>query len=237
MVIVVGDEVLGGEVADANGPLCLRVLAEEGTRALGLRVVPDDLGPLTAAVRDARGETGLVLVTGGIGPTHDDCTRPAVAAALERPLAVHPEAAERVRSMSGPSPTAEEMAMAELPVGSALLTAPGLLAFGFEVDGVLVFPGPPSFLARILEAHRSRLAGRPWTRREVSTRLREGEIAAPFAGLAARMPHVRWGSYPRILGAGWGLTLVLRAPDEAAAREAEAALRRLLADHGDPGPP
>jgi molybdopterin-biosynthesis enzyme MoeA-like protein len=149
----------------------------------------------------------------------------------------HAEAAARIEPLVGGEPTPEEMAMAELPEGAVLLTAPGLAAFGFLVREVYVFPGPPGFLARLLEAHRSRLAGRRWTRREVTTRLREGRIATPLARLAADWPQVRWGSYPRPTERGWRLALVLRAPTETVALEAEAALRRLLADLGDPGPP
>ncbi len=233
-VIIVGDEVLAAEVTDRNGPLVLATLARLGTRTLGLRVVPDRLEEIAQAVREGLAAADLVLVTGGIGPTHDDRTRPAVARAIHRPLARHPEASERLQAIFRGRSTDAETAMAELPAESELITSPAGNAFGFRADRVLVFPGVPELLALLLADNEALVAGRPWVRREVPTPLREGELAGAFGALAAAWPAVRWGSYPRLAGGRWELTLVLRAEDEATADRAEEALRAMLAGI-DPG--
>jgi molybdopterin-biosynthesis enzyme MoeA-like protein len=127
--------------------------------------------------------------------------------------------------------------MALLPEGSELLIAPNSPGFGFQIGSVLVFPGVPVLLERLLEAHRDRLAGRPGLRRVVATGLREGVVAGPLAALARAHPEVSWGSYPILEAEGWRLELVLRAPEADALRRAETALHRMLAALGESRPP
>ena len=234
-IVIVGDEVLAAEVEDRNGPLLLDTLARLGTRATALRVVADREEDVARAVREGAAAADLVLVTGGIGPTHDDCTRPAVARALDRRLVPHPGALQRLAGILAAGSTTEERAMADLPEGSALLTAPGTAAFGFRVLDVFVFPGVPRLLEQLLAANLAPLRGHPWVRREIATRLREGLVAGPLRELAEAWPSVRWGSYPILGQGGWSLKLVIRAEDEATALRAEAALRTALAVAGEAG--
>jgi molybdenum cofactor synthesis domain-containing protein len=212
-VLIIGDEVLGGEVTDLNGPFILSLLAARGVRVLGLHVLPDELKALEPFLRDASRRADVVLVTGGIGPTHDDVTRLAVARALDRPLVPHPEATQRLDSLFRRGSTPEEQAMALLPEGAELLSAPAIVAFGFQVANVLVFPGVPRLLEPLLLAHQARLGERAAHRRELRTGLREGVIAGPLSLLAARWPDLRWGSYPELTDEGWSLRLVLRGQD------------------------
>jgi molybdenum cofactor synthesis domain-containing protein len=228
-IVIVGDELLAGEVADTNGPLLLETLARLGTPVGGLVMVPDALEAVAAALREAVRDADRVVVTGGIGPTHDDCTREAAAAALDLPLELHAEARARLDRAFRRPLLPEEEAMAHLPRGADLLLAPDVAGFGFRAAGILAFPGVPHLFRRLLAAHEGELAGRPRVRREVVTRLAEGRVATPLRELAAGRPEVSWGSYPRHGDDGWSLALVVRAPDRARADEAEAALRAMLA--------
>jgi molybdenum cofactor synthesis domain-containing protein len=228
-IVIVGDEVLAAEVMDRNGPLLLSTLARLGTRTTGLQVVADREEEIARAVRDGTAVADLVLVTGGIGPTHDDCTRPAVGRALGRRLVPHPEALRHLAGILASGATPDERAMADLPEGAELLTAPGTAAFGFRILGVFVFPGVPRLLEQLLAANLAPLGGRPWVRRQLTTRIREGRLAGPLRELAVAWPQVRWGSYPVLDGEGWTLRLVIRAEDDAVADRAESALRAVLA--------
>jgi molybdenum cofactor synthesis domain-containing protein len=212
-VLILGDEVLAGEVVDLNGPLILSLLAERGLRVMGLHVLPDEPAVVEPFLRDASRSADCVLVTGGIGPTHDDITRLAVARALERPLLPHPEATARLESIFHRDATAEERDMALLPEGAVLLFAPGIMAFAFHVGNVFVFPGVPRLLEPLLRANLEQLGQRAAHRRELHTALREGLIAGPLSELAARWPDLRWGSYPELTDTGWHLRLVLRGRD------------------------
>jgi molybdenum cofactor synthesis domain-containing protein len=229
LVLIIGDEVLAGEVVDVNGPLILSLLAERGLRVLGLHVLPDEPGVVEPFLRDASRGADCVLVTGGIGPTHDDITRLAVARALERPLAPHPQATERLESIFHRNATAEERDMALLPEGALLLFAPGIMAFAFQAGNVFVFPGVPRLLEPLLRANLERLGQRAAHRRELHTELREGLIAAPLSALAERWPDLRWGSYPELTDMGWHLRLVLRGGDPERLNAAFAMLEDMVA--------
>jgi len=228
-VVIIGDEVLAGDVVDANGPLILRVLAQRGLQVLGLHVLPDEPAVVEPHLREAARAADLVLVTGGIGPTHDDITRLAVAHALDRPLVPHPIAIQRLESIFHRGATNEERDMALLPQGAEVLVAPGIVAFAFQAGNVLVFPGVPRLLDPLLRANLDRLGQHAQHRRELGTGLREGLIAAPFSELAARWPDVRWGSYPDLTEHGWTLRLVLRGRDPARLDAAFDMLKAMIA--------
>jgi nicotinamide-nucleotide amidase len=130
-----------------------------------VEVVGDDLGALVAAIRAALdGGVDLLCTSGGLGPTHDDLTMEAVAAATGRDLVLDPAALAMVeKRLRGYRRTpgvwrqvAEKQAM--LPAGATLLppagTAPGA---ALEHDGaiVVVLPGPPWELREMWEAVRA----------------------------------------------------------------------------------
>ena len=132
-IIIVGDEVLSGDVRDENIHFLAGQLTALGTRVLSVAVVPDEDAAIVLAVGDGVTSGARVLVTGGIGPTHDDRTRPAVAVALGLPLVLHPEAEERLRKGYGSGITPAELTMALLPRGARLLSGTRSGVYGFAV--------------------------------------------------------------------------------------------------------
>ena len=231
-LIIVGSEVLGGEVVDENTPYLLRRLGEIGAFVSEIRVLPDHRARIVAALRESAASADMVIVAGGIGPTHDDCTRPAVAEALGVELVAHPEALARLGRIAGGRAAPAELEMARLPEGAVLLTHREGQSFGFSAGCFVVLPGVPVLLRALVEANRERFSGTPRVRREVVTRLREGLVAEALAALDRGWPAVEWGSYPELTDSGWRLRLVLRAPDEESAAGAEAALRTAIEDLG-----
>ena len=130
-----------------------------------IEVVGDDLPALVDAIRAAlEGGVDLLCTSGGLGPTHDDLTMEAVAAATGRPLALHPAALamveERSRGLRQTPAVARRVRekQAMLPAGATALppigTAPGA---ALEHDGalVIVLPGPPWEVERMWEAARA----------------------------------------------------------------------------------
>lgn len=151
--MVTGDEVLRGRIADRNVRPLAASLDGLGFALDGVSVVGDRVDLIRGAVSgrlDARAD--LVLVSGGLGPTHDDLTMEAVAAAVGRPLTVDPAALEMVTRRSAGIPVGDAMGdavwrkQASLPEGARPLepagTAPGCLV---EHHGavIVVLPGPP----------------------------------------------------------------------------------------------
>ena len=154
-LVVTGTEVLEGRVRDENGAAIAADLTARGVRVLGTSVVDDALGSIEGAVADALGSgTALVVVTGGLGPTHDDRTMEAVARAAGVELREDAEALGRIEAaMSGVRVRASAQVRAAaarkqalVPAGATSLpppgTAPGaVLPVGAQT--VVVLPGPP----------------------------------------------------------------------------------------------
>jgi molybdenum cofactor synthesis domain-containing protein len=81
-MLTIGDEILSGRTADANLPHLARALAAAGIDLREARVVPDVADEIVAAVNALRARYDHVFTSGGIGPTHDDITADAIAAAF-----------------------------------------------------------------------------------------------------------------------------------------------------------
>src|SRR5437868_5312303 len=85
-VLAVGSELLLGQIVDTNSAVIARHLAAIGLDLYYKTTVGDNLSRVAAALCQALGRSQVVLTTGGIGPTADDITREAVAAATDREL-------------------------------------------------------------------------------------------------------------------------------------------------------
>ncbi len=154
-LVVTGTEVLEGRVQDENGPALAAVLTECGMRMSRITVVGDSRAEISGVVADALASSpDLLVITGGLGPTHDDRTMEAVAHAAGVAVEVHPAALDMVRRAQKavparvPGPVRERGAhkQATLPVGATVIpppgTAPGaVLRAGATV--IVVLPGPP----------------------------------------------------------------------------------------------
>src|SRR3954453_18762357 len=91
-LLVFGDEILSGRTQDRNIAEVGRWLNLQGIRLNEVRVVPDVIPRIAKAVNALRAENDYLFTTGGIGPTHDDMTVDAIAAALGVPVVIHPKA-------------------------------------------------------------------------------------------------------------------------------------------------
>jgi nicotinamide-nucleotide amidase len=97
VVVLTGDELLDGRTRDTNGAFLTAQLSREGVQVVRLTVVPDHMDLLVDALRDALAlEPAVIVVSGGLGTTHDDLTSAALAEATGRTLEEHPEALEMV---------------------------------------------------------------------------------------------------------------------------------------------
>ena len=114
-IVLVGDELLSGRVADANGLWLCRRLREAGWLPRRLSVVPDDAAAIATEVAAAARAHPVVLVAGGVGPTDDDVTAAGVAEALRVPLVRDPDLAERLRSHFGERLRPAHLKMADAP--------------------------------------------------------------------------------------------------------------------------
>jgi molybdopterin-biosynthesis enzyme MoeA-like protein len=233
-VLILGDEILSGEVPDENAAYLSRRLWKAGVIVGRIVFLPDGLPVISDEIRAVAPRFTYVFVTGGIGPTHDDRTRAAVAEALGLPLSPHPEAEAFLRRGYGEALTAADAGMAQLPAGAELLRGNQGRAFGFRVRNVHVFPGVPFLLRDLFERILPEIRTTPYLVRELWTESKEGVFSCGLAGVQARFPGVRIGSYPTAVGGRYRSRILLRcrdASDLAACEEAVSeALRACGAD-------
>jgi len=159
-VVTVGTELTNGLRADTNGGEIARRLRSAGYAVDRLMSVPDDESSIARALVSCLAEHALVVVTGGLGPTHDDRTREAAAHALGVDLVRDPALEERMRAIARRHATsgAAEAALRQADVlqGARVLpavtgSAPGQVVAAGDATLVLL-PGPPNEMRPILEA-------------------------------------------------------------------------------------
>jgi nicotinamide-nucleotide amidase len=150
-ILLIGDELLAGEIEDRNGPYLADQLTRQGFRIRDIHLLADDVEGIAAAVTEALRACRLVVVCGGLGPTSDDRTTEAVAQALGKQLILDEEQWERIRKifslLRGEEPPPGNEKQAKLPEGADVLlnemgTALGYVSRQGE-DAVAVLPGPP----------------------------------------------------------------------------------------------
>lgn len=160
-VMSVGSELLLGDLTDTNATWLSRRLTEHGVEVVHHLAVGDDIDRLVASVRWLATEVELIVVGGGLGPTADDVTREALAAAAGRELVHDPQLEEElVRRFAAMDRrmAPQNLRQAWIPEGAraipAVGTAPG---FHLEVPGnpathVVAVPGVPWELREQFEA-------------------------------------------------------------------------------------
>src|SRR5690606_36378143 len=96
-LIIIGDEILSGKRADKHFPKTVELLAARGLSLDWAEYLGDDRARLTATLKRTFASDDIVFSCGGIGATPDDHTRQCAAAALDRPLILHPQAKEKIQ--------------------------------------------------------------------------------------------------------------------------------------------
>jgi nicotinamide-nucleotide amidase len=160
-VVVTGTELVRGDRRDLNGPFLARELTALGLEPACVTIVGDRPEELEQALRDGL-KTGLCVVSGGLGPTHDDRTVELLATAAGRTLVVDPGLEQEIEAVS--RRVAERLRrpyadfadgvrkQASLPEGALVVgiagTAPALVLQCTSTVFV-VLPGPPSELRRL----------------------------------------------------------------------------------------
>ena len=235
-LVVIGDEILSGRTQDKNIAQVATWLNEQGIRLGAVRVVPDDSAAIGAAVNALRGAHDYLFTTGGIGPTHDDITVDAIAAAFGVPVIVHPEARKILEdyfSERGVELTEARLRMARTPEGAELLANPNSGAPGIKMDNVYIMAGVPSITASMLQALAGKLeGGRPMVSVTVGARAAESDVADLLRETEEAHPGVTIGSYPFFRDGGHGSNFVGRSEDAELARETGEELTRLLREAG-----
>jgi nicotinamide-nucleotide amidase len=160
-LVTIGDELLLGFTIDTNAAHLSRTLAANGIEIVRRTTVGDEAGKIAAAVREALDRTGAVITTGGLGPTSDDLTKPAIAELFGREMRLDAAIAEalekrwRARFPTSVFPDSNR-SQAEIPAGAKILTnrhgtAPGIWLEDDRGRWVAMLPGVPREMRGMLE--------------------------------------------------------------------------------------
>lgn len=253
-VLAVGTELLLGQIIDSNSAWLGEQLAVNGIDTLLQVKVGDNVGRITAQIRRMLVDADAVVITGGLGPTHDDLTREAIAEVMGADLVLDPVVADLIRDLfesRGRRMSENNLRQAMVPVGSTIIpqtrgTAPGLIC-PVIVEGaskvIFAVPGVPFEMRDMFErAILPELQGRSGDRSVIVSRVlktwgeSESGLNERLDGLIAELDSV---SNPTLafLASGWNGLKVRLTAKAATVADAEAELdgwaQRIEAELGD----
>ncbi|WP_435318135.1 competence/damage-inducible protein A [Haloarchaeobius sp. TZWSO28] len=219
-VVTVGDELLSGDTENTNATWLCRELTERGVSVERVFTIPDDIGDIAQIVNESYAAYDAVLVTGGLGPTHDDVTMEGVAAAFGRDVEKNEEAAAWLTEHGGYAAGDLVDGTTHLPVGSRVLHNEEGVAPGCVVESVYVFPGVPAEMKAMFAEVADEFTGEVQHVELVHAGEPESQLVDRFAELRERFEDVQVGSYP-----GDHVRVKLSGPDASVVTEAASWLR------------
>ena len=229
-VLVIGNEILSGKVADANSPYLCRELRQLGVDLQRILTIPDEIELIAREVRRMSTDYDFVFTSGGIGPTHDDLTMDGIAAAFDRPLEPSGSIEARFAHALGNPLNESQRKMTLVPRGAVLVDSGDLWFPVVIVENVHIFPGIPELLRRKFESIRERFRGVPFVLKRVFVKRRESEIAHTLHELLEEFPELMLGSYPKVGEEAFHVLLTLESRDPGYVKGALDSLLQRLPD-------
>ena len=213
---MIGDEILSGRTQDANIAQLAKWLNVQGIRLREVRVVADDMAAIGEAVNALKVRNDYLFTTGGIGPTHDDITVDAIAAALGLSVIVHPRAREKLEAYYATRGGLNEarLRMARVPDGADLIENRMSGAPGIRVGNIFILAGVPHIAQLMLEALTGKLeGGAPVISRTIGCWVAESEVAVLLGDTERAHAGCQIGSYPFFREGKVGANFVIRSTD------------------------
>ena len=234
-LVIIGDEILSGRTHDKNIGQIASWLQVQGIRLSEVRVVADEQDKIVAAVNALRAENDYLFTTGGIGPTHDDITVDAIAAALDVEVIIHPEARailERYYADKGGT-NEGRLRMARVPEGAELIPNRKSGAPGIRHGNIFVMAGVPHITAGMLDALTGELeGGAPLISETVGGFIPESEVAGLLREVEQAHENCQIGSYPFFREGKVGSNFVIRSTNADDVKSCMDVLCEGLAENG-----
>ena len=213
-LVVIGDEILSGRTHDKNIAQIASWLQVQGIRLSEVRVVPDVIERIVEAVNALREGYDYLFTTGGIGPTHDDITVDAVAAALGVEVVIHPDARAILEKYYADKPgglNEARLRMARVPEGAELIPNRMSGAPGLKLGNIHLMAGVPHITAGMLDALTGTLeGGLPLLAETIGCWTPESEVADILRQVETAHENCQIGSYPFFREGRVGANFVVR---------------------------
>jgi molybdopterin-biosynthesis enzyme MoeA-like protein len=239
---IIGDELLVGKREDKHLGFLIGALAKRGLRLAWAHYLGDEPQRLTQALRQSFATSDVVFSFGGIGATPDDHTRQCAAAALGRPLELHPEAEHEIRArFPGTDVTPQRLQMGEFPRGAEIIPNPVNRIAGFSVADHHFVPGFPQMAWPMVEwvldtRYRSRFDSQKWSESSMLVfQAGESQLIPAMQAVERAFDRVKVFSLPSMGADGSRIHVELGVRgDPAQVAAAMQALRREVASAGFP---
>ncbi|QFI62906.1 competence/damage-inducible protein A [Qipengyuania flava] len=213
-LVVIGDEILSGRTHDKNIAQIASWLQVQGIRLSEVRVVPDVIERIVEAVNALCEGYDYLFTTGGIGPTHDDITVDAVAAALGVEVVIHPDARAILEKYYADKPgglNEARLRMARVPEGAELIPNRMSGAPGIKLGNIHLMAGVPHITAGMLDALTGTLeGGLPLLAETIGCWTPESEVADILRQVETAHENCQIGSYPFFREGRVGANFVVR---------------------------
>ncbi|MDP5021301.1 MAG: competence/damage-inducible protein A [Rickettsiaceae bacterium] len=213
-VIIIGNEILSGRTLDINTQEIALRLGEVGVSLVETRTIADDRTMIIDTVRELSSKYDYIFTTGGIGPTHDDITAEAIAAAFNVGYTRSDEIYNILKNhydKIGEKLNSAREKMAYIPESSKLLHNDATMVPGFVTNNVFVMAGIPNIMKSMLKSAIPMLKkGAIIQSKTLEVMLGESKIAISFEELQNKYKEVEMGSYPFTRNGNHGTALVLR---------------------------
>jgi len=234
-LVIIGDEILSGRTQDKNISQIALWLNIQGIRLKEVRVVADVEESIIEAVNTLRVRNDYLFTTGGIGPTHDDITVDAIAAALGVDVVIHPEASAVLHKYYETRGGINEgrLRMARVPDGADLIPNKMSGAPGIRHGNIFIMAGVPHITAGMLDALTGQLeGGAPLLSHQIGCWVAESEVATLLGQTEKAHEGCQIGSYPFFREGKVGANFVVRTTDPVKLNECVEALREGLRSIG-----
>jgi molybdenum cofactor synthesis domain-containing protein len=194
--LIIGNEILSGKVSEQNVFVLAKELFALGVELRRIIVCPDEIPVIVRDLRELASTHDIVITSGGVGPTHDDVTIKAVAAAFDVKVVRAPAYESMMRGHYGERITDMHLRMADVPEGYRLISTPEMKWPTVVMRNVYVFPGVPQIFKHKFLIMREELKGTSrFFSRTVYVGLDEPALAPLLDHLASGHPDVSIGSY------------------------------------------
>ena len=208
-LVTIGDEILAGDTVNTNAAWLGQQLAAQGTTVERMTVVPDRVAEIARVVNEYQAEYDAVVVTGGLGPTHDDRTMEAVAAAFGTTLEHDESVLQWLVEEKGYPEDDLAPGTTQIPARAEMLRNPVGVAPGCVIGNVYVLPGLPTEMQAMFELIRDEFGGEARFVEVVRTSEGESSLLERVETLQEEF-DVTVGSYP-----GENVRLKVSGTDEA----------------------
>lgn len=197
-MLVIGNELLSGKVAETNLRVLARSLRRLGIALRRVVMVADDIDIIAQEVRALSAAHDWLFTSGGVGPTHDDVTIEGVAQAFGVEVVTSLEMKRMLENHYKERLAEGHLRMARIPEGATLETTTEIRWPTIRVRNTWVMPGVPEvFLMKIPVVEAKVGRAEAFVSHAVYTRMDEGDLKPLLDKVVAAFPGVEVGSYPK----------------------------------------